>query len=628
MPPPPPSSGVAVAKERAGAAAATVAASPRDTESMALTSTIGTTASGPRSASGGSVRAASPLDSPSSHHLAVLTSTSRKRARDSAGGDSAGGRSSSRSPAHLVSTDAPQRTLPPQRHSAGWRGGDSSGTPPLWRGTAPLGTEEVFLESDAPARASSTPLQHTPNSQLLSQQQAPPYAAPSDDPSDAAAEEPAVEHALFTPATVARRPPQVQAAHRGVADARAGVAASSAASPATSSASRPSSHDETVQAILRANPPTTTRPVQLRPGYALPSPQSPLWTALEDDAGDVTSARDSATVLAEPPLADTQVSLFLTADEDDNADDDGAARPPRAAAHHVLTATHERRRLGTRSAAAAAGGRISLPLPGRSLNLLEDDGLHDDERPPLFVGDDGDDAAPFSLTQEANRQERGLDLQAALPRSRARRRGGVRGAGSDAPAAAATAPARPHSTPGAGLSRPAHHLTTRSRAAAHSHQTSPYSQLQRDVESTAAAAGDGAGPVAAARPSAAPSQKELRRRAEMLMWAERTRAFFHYIDTRPLHVTTSPLKPAASTPSIPRRVNRSESVAAAAVAARRSAATTSTSLVRRSRSASTLAPASSHPVPHRSSSSAFEAVLSRVRRETAAATATRRSTAL
>lgn len=522
---------------------------------------------------------------------------------------------------------------------------------------AELDEEGVFFETTM-TRASPAHLQRTPTSQLLSQQQAPPYSALSEG-RGASPQEPAVEQALFTPATVARRPqPQTVFGEALRSSPSSTAPAPSAVSPAASSASRPSSHDEAVQAILRANPPTMTRPVQLKPGYTVPSPQTPLWAALDaDEDDDHQTSRGSGQGSKEPLLSNTQVSLFRLGDEEE-ANTSGAVTTttlagalPRSghtstttiatvstSGVHVPTTTHECRRLGTR---AAANGSISLPAPGRSLNLLDEDGLHDDERLPVFIGMDGDsqgddtDGRAFSLTQEAILQERAQDMQAVLPRSRAYR-------GAAATRASATAMLHADKLGSADMSTPS---PTRQRAARTSLSTaqqraSPYSQLQRDVESTMAAAAARAAserhtatPAADVKPAGVLSQKELRRRADMLKWAEHTRAFFHFIDARPLHVTASPLKPPPSTSSQPRRGHPSQGGVTGyhrgsigTVQPRKSrVAAASMSLVRRSRSASAVAAVLSPSVAARRSSSAFEAVISRVKQEAAAAAKTTRS---
>lgn len=646
-----------------------VAVSPRETESMALTSATTTTATtGRRSDSTGSgevqgsantlreastinssVRPLSPTPvmtatSPSLVSVTTSATGARKRARELAERSSTirhsqGGRSPS-APATTGGLARRHLQRPRRSGSFGSDGSRISGTPQPARSPkmcTELYEEEVLFETMT-TRASPAQLQHTPTSQLLSQQQAPPYSATSEC-RDAAPQEPAVEQALFTPATVARRP-QPQAVFGAALPPSPSLAASalSAASPAASSASRPSSHDEAVQAILRANPPTMTRPVQLKPGYSIPSPQTPLWAALdaeEDEDHQTQTARNSGQELEEPLLTNTQVSLFQLGDEEEANMSDAVRMATLAGAlprsgHtstttiatvstlrvHVPTTTHECRRLGTR---AAANGSISLPAPGRSLNLLDEDGLHDDERLPVFVGMDGDsqaddtDGGAFSLTQEAIRQERAQDMQAVLPRSRAYRRAAAAQASVTTMLHAGKLGRADMSTPS-----PAHHRAVRTSLSTAQQRASPYSQLQRDVESTMAAAAAGAaterhtaGPAADVKPAGVLSQKELRRRADMLKWAEHTRAFFHFIDARPLHVTASPLKPPPSTFSQPRRSPT---------------ATASMSLVRRSHSASAAPSVLPPSVAMRRSSSAFEAVISRVKREAAAAVKTTRST--
>ncbi|AIO01726.1 hypothetical protein LPMP_341010 [Leishmania panamensis] len=665
--------------------------SPQETESMALTSaTTTTTMSGRRSTSTGSGKGQgsaaavheTPMVTSSIGSLSLLpmkTTTSpslvsaatsatneRKRARESAERCSIRRLQGGRSPSASATTGGSTRPLQRLCRSESFGSDKSriSDTPQLRRNTtcAELDVEEVFFESVT--RASPAHLQHTPTSQLLSQQQALPYSTLSED-HGVAPQGPALEQTLFTPATVARRPkPQTVLGEALRSSALSAASAPSAASPASSSASRLSSHDEAVQAILRANPPTTTRPVQLKPGYNAPSPQTPLWAALEDDRDeDDHAALGSGQALEELLLSNTQVSLFQLGDEEE-ANTSGAVRTTTRAdalpcsrhasvitaptvstvGVHVPATTHECRRLGTR---AAANGSISLPAPGRSLNLLDEDGLHDDERLPLFVGmesdsqDDGTDGEAFSLTQEANRQERARDMQAALPRSRA-----YRGAASAA-AARASAAATLH----AGKLGSADTFTpspTRQRATRASHTTvqqqgSPYSQLQRVVESTMAAATVVAAgqrhtttPVADTKPPEVLSQKELRRKTDMLRWAERTRAFFHFIDTRPLHVTSSPLKLPASTSSQARQGRCSQSVVTShyrkrirAVQTHKSRTpATSMSLACRSHSASTVrsVPSPSVAAHGSSSSSAFEDVISRVKREAAAAATSTRST--
>ncbi|KPI83804.1 hypothetical protein ABL78_7152 [Leptomonas seymouri] len=490
------------------------------------------------------------------------------------------------------------------------------------------GTEgdEIFFEASSPTTgtntAAATPLRHlqaTPTSQLLSQLQDLPYTAQSD---EQAGDEPEAT-VLFTPATVARR--RILPAVAGESNERhpsVGAAVESLRQSTTTSSplsgSRSSMHDEAVHAILRANPPTTTRPVELKPGYRIPSPRSPLWAAL--DASDETTegrpTRGSTSTADESRWSSTQVGLFQEEEEEGGAD---VARHPIAR----LTATQEHRRFSTRHTVQDS---ISLPAPGHSLNLLDDEGLHDDEQPSFFVGErgtpsrQGGDAAQeesfvFSLTQEACKQEREQDHQAVLPRSRTHRTTG---------AAAATTNA--FTTPS-----PARRSTRRRLRA--SQQASPFSQLQRDVEmaSTATAAGTAAGrspssPLsAAANPSTMLSQRELRRRADMLKWAERTRAFFHFIDSLPLRVSNSPLKPVSpltaqqsraqrQSSSLSRR-SRSQATSTARGTTGRSEGTVaaSISLVRRSHSAVASAPASRH------GSAAFEAVVLRVKQEAAAA---------
>jgi hypothetical protein len=516
--------------------------------------------------------------------------------------------------------------------------------------------DEVFVDaSNSPATgtvtASATPLrrlQGTPTSQLLSQLQDMPYTTQSNATPQEGMEgqDEEVEAAvLFTPATVARRRvlPVVAEVNRVSSPAAETATAVALATRATtSSGSRGSSvHDAAVQAILRANPPTTTRAVELKPGYRVPSPCSPLWAALDDNDSEVAeedrhhrhhSTRDSTRSEDDLLWSNTQVSLFQEDEEGRVSGSGGHGYDP------ALTATQERRRFsGTRR---TAQDRISLPAPGRSVNLLDDEDLHGDERPLLFVGErnmssraDGN-ASPdeesfvFSLTQEACKQEREQDQQAALPRSRHRRH-----ATADAAAAVKAAAV---STP----SPPRRGARTGLRA---SQQASPFSQLQRDVE--LASSFSTTAVTAAASPTSKPvttlSQRELRRRADMLKWAERTRAFFHFIDTLPLHVSHSPLKPTAATvtyPPQPSRRSKSQTITTLAAPddARRSktgnnsgcnrsgggaAATTyagpaaSMSLVRRSHSAVVVAPAQAS----RRGSAAFEAVVSRVKREAAVA---------
>ncbi|TPP46436.1 KRI1-like C-terminal family protein [Leishmania donovani] len=616
-----------------------VAVSPCETESMALTNATTTTATtGRRSASTGSgkgrgsantLREASTINSSigplsptpvmtaTSPSLASATTSAtgaRKRARESAErGSTIRHSQGGRSPSAPATTGGLARHLLQRPRRSGSFGSDGrriSGTPQLVRDPnmcAELDEEGVFFETTT-TRASPAHLQRTPTSQLLSQQQAPPYSALSES-RDAAPQEPAVEQALFTPATVARRPQPQPVFGEALRSSPSSTApAPSAVSPAASSASRPSSHDEAVQAILRANPPTMTRPVQLKPGYTVPSPQTPLWAALDaDEDEDHQTARGSGQGLEEPLLSNTQASLFQFGDEEE-AKTSGAVRTTTlvgalphsghasnttiatvsALGVHVPTTTHECRRLGTR---AAANGSISLPAPGRSLNLLDEDGLHDDERLPVFVGMDGDsqggdtDGMAFSLTQEANRQERAQDMQAVLPRSRAYR-------GAAAAQASATTMLHAGKLGSANMSTPN------------------------------------------VKPAGVLSQKELRRRADMLKWAERTRAFFHFIDARPLHVTASPLKPPPPTSSQPRRGYHSQSGVTdyhrgsiGTVQPRKSrTAAASMSLVRRSHSASAAPAVLSPSVAARRSSSAFEAVISRVKRAAAAASKTTRST--
>ncbi|CAJ1992918.1 hypothetical protein conserved [Leishmania donovani] len=667
-----------------------VAVSPCETESMALTNATTTTATtGRRSASTGSgkgrgsantLREASTINSSigplsptpvmtaTSPSLASATTSAtgaRKRARESAErGSTIRHSQGGRSPSAPATTGGLARHLLQRPRRSGSFGSDGrriSGTPQLVRDPnmcAELDEEGVFFETTT-TRASPAHLQRTPTSQLLSQQQAPPYSALSES-RDAAPQEPAVEQALFTPATVARRPQPQPVFGEALRSSPSSTApAPSAVSPAASSASRPSSHDEAVQAILRANPPTMTRPVQLKPGYTVPSPQTPLWAALDaDEDEDHQTARGSGQGLEEPLLSNTQASLFQFGDEEE-AKTSGAVRTTTlvgalphsghasnttiatvsALGVHVPTTTHECRRLGTR---AAANGSISLPAPGRSLNLLDEDGLHDDERLPVFVGMDGDsqggdtDGMAFSLTQEANRQERAQDMQAVLPRSRAYR-------GAAAAQASATTMLHAGKLGSANMSTPspARQRAARTSLSIAQQRASPYSQLQRDVESNMAAAAAGAAserhttaPAADVKPAGVLSQKELRRRADMLKWAERTRAFFHFIDARPLHVTASPLKPPPPTSSQPRRGYHSQSGVTdyhrgsiGTVQPRKSrTAAASMSLVRRSHSASAAPAVLSPSVAARRSSSAFEAVISRVKRAAAAASKTTRST--
>lgn len=621
--------------------------------------------------------------------IRTTTAVTRKRARESVGHRS----SSSDAPVQERSPSAPGTTgvpppLPRGRRSdslvAGLDSARRTGTPRLsdTRRTGALhvgsGEEEVFVDADSPATlarastqtapataaaAAAAQLQRTPTSQLLSQHQTQPYASatPPEELANGAAVQagrgqwsaggdlapaPLMEEALFvTPATVARRPPPQS------------VLGEALRASASSSASRPSSHDDAVQAILRANPPTTTRPVTLRPGYAVPSPRSPLWAALdtEDEAesrrgsrtagergsGGVSAAAAAVAVVRESGvggaeseeeetlLTNTQVSLFQF-EEDDDTDLRGVTA--------TAAATHPRRH------PLAAQPSISLPAPGCSLNLLDEDGLHEDEETPFFVSPDREASAAaahggeelFSLTQEAARQERGgNDLHAALPRARRQR----------AVAAGAAPSASPHSRGAPLLATPS--PSRRSRASVSG--ASPFSQLQREVEGAAAAAADAgvgavsvpaglAGGAAHAKAGAAvPSQRELRRRAEMLKWAERTRAFFHFIDTRPLHVTASPAKlpspsPAGVAAAALRRSSRGHStvtatprlgIDAALLHKTRSAAAASMSLVRRSHSGSAVAPqqrsASRNSGGSSSNSTAFAAVVSRVKREAAAA---------
>ncbi|KAG5492525.1 hypothetical protein JKF63_01103 [Porcisia hertigi] len=494
-------------------------------------------------------------------------------------------------------------------------------------------------------RASPAHLQHTPTSQLLSQQQAAPYSVLPDDREDVPRELP-VEQMLFTPATVARRPkPPIVLGETLQTSAPSTTSARDVTSPAVSSASRPSSHDEAVQAILRAGPPTTTRLVQLKPGYKVPSPQTPLWAALEDDGDENESAaRGSGSTLGETLLNNTtQVTLFQLGEEEEANRTDAMATTTLATADmHKPVTTHECRRLGTR---AAGSGSISLPAPGRSLNLLDEDGL-DDEHLPLFVGteghgwDDKTDSESVSLTQEANQQERSQDMRAVLPRSR-------RGRGTTSSAAArASTSALSHtgklgsanmSTPS-----PAPQRAVRTFVRTAQPHASPYSQLRRDVEGTVGEAPATATsesrttvPAAAVNPNVVLSRKELRWKTDMLKWVERTRAFFHFIDTRPLHVTSSPLKLAAAASSRTQRKSRSQSVVTgvhrASIMAlpreKKSRAATSMSLVNRSSSASTVPAAPSPSVAaYRSSHNAFEAVISRVKREAAAMVTKTRST--
>ncbi|KAG5466692.1 hypothetical protein LSCM1_00862 [Leishmania martiniquensis] len=665
-----------------------VAASPRETESMALTtattapstsrhcsiSTRSSKGHGSTVAAHGASTITSPMSAPSPPSMTTAKSPSldnvvtsaiggRKRARSwtehSSRSDSRDGRSPSASVATGNVARPPQRSRP--SGPFGSDNGRISGTPQLGRG-AKTHAEEVVFEATA-TKDSPSHLQRTPTSQLLSQRQAPPYSALAEDRC-VTPQEPALEQALFTPATVARRPQPQAAIGKAIPSSALSVAsAANSASPAASSTSRPSSHDEAVQAILRANPPTTTRPVQLKPGYKVPSPQSPLWAALEDDRDeDDYAARDSGPGLEEPLLSSTQISLFQLGDEEETSTS-GAARttalaglPPSSVqtsattaatvpteGAHVPTTMHECRRLAM---GAAANKSISLPAPGRSLNLLDEDGLHDDERLPLFVemggdsqGDDADGES-FSLTQEANRQDREQDVQAILPRSRARR--GAASAAATRPSVTAILHPSKFNSANMSTPSPARQRAARTSLSAPQQQASPYSQLQRDMESTMAAGAaaserQATAPAAGMKPPRVLSQKELRRRADMLKWAERTRAFFHFIDTRPLQVTSSPLKPLAATLTQSRRGTCSESVVVGAH--RRSiggahprkspTVEASVSLVRRSHSASTAA-ASPHPsVATHSSSSAFEAVISRVRREAAAAAAnaTRRASA-
>ncbi|KAG5490986.1 hypothetical protein JIQ42_00872 [Leishmania sp. Namibia] len=630
-----------------------VRVSPRETESMALTTvTTATSASGHRSVSTASSKGRG--STAAAHEAPTFTS--------SMSAPSLPPMATAKSPPLVSATTSATgarkraRRWTERRSSSHSRDGGSPSSPTktedLGRCTnthAESSEEEVFFETIA-KRDSPAHLQHTPTSQLLSQRQAPSYSALSED-RNAAPQEPAVEQALFTPATVARRPQPQSVLGKAL---RSSALSAASAPSAASSASRPSSHDETVQAILRENPPTTTRPVQLKPGYKVPSPQTPLWAALEDD-GDDDAARSSGQGLEEPLLSSTQVSLFQLGDEEETSSSGAVRMTARAGVLprsgqactttaatvstvgvHVPTTTHECRRLGK---SAAANASISLPAPGRSLNLLDEDGLHDDERLPLFVGMEGDsqgvdtDGGAFSLTQEARRQDRAQDVQAVLPRSRAHR--GATGAAATRASAAAALHTGKLGSAGMSTPSPARQRAVRTSLSAPQQQASPFSQLQRDVESTMAAAAaeserHNTAPAAGAKPLGALSQKELRRRADMLKWAERTRAFFHFIDTRPLQVTLSPLKPPASTPSQLHRRSSSRSVVAGGhrgsiggVQPRKSRrAEASMSLVHRSHSASTTPASPSRSVAEHSSNSAFEAVISRVKREAAAAAAT------
>ncbi|GET92616.1 hypothetical protein, conserved [Leishmania tarentolae] len=666
------------------------AVSPRETESMALTSiTTRTSTTGRRTPSTGSGKSQGSANTlheastiiPSMGPLSLtpvmtltppslvsaatrVTAAARKRAREPAERSRSGTRHSQggRSPSAPATTGMLTRPLQRTRRS-GSIGSDSSlisGTPQLMRNTkmcVEMEEEELFFETMTTS-VSSAHLQHTPTSQLLSQQQVPPYSALSED-RDAAPQGPAVEQALFPPATVARRPqPQTVRGEELLSSVSSAASALSAVSPTASSASRPSSHDEAVQAILRANPPTITRLVQLKPGYSVPSPQTPLWAALDaDEDEEEHTARRSGQESEEPLLSNTQISLFQLGSEGE-ASTSGAVTTATLASGlprsghtsaaiigtvstsgvHVPTTMHECRRLGTR---AAANGSISLPAPGRSLNLLDEDGLHDDERLPVFVGMDGDsqdndtDGGAFSLTQEANRQEREHDMQAVLPRSRACR-------GAAAAQASTTAMLHAGKLGGAGMSTPspARQRAVRTSLSTVQQRVSPYSQLQRDVERTMAAAEARAAnerhattPAADVKPPEVLSQKELRRRADMLKWAEHTRAFFHFIDARPLHVTTSPPKPLPSTSLQQRRSSDKNNVSyhnrgsiGMVEARKRGRAVASMSLVRRSHSASAVPTVPSLSVAAHRRSSAFEAVISRVKREAAAAAKTTRST--
>ncbi|KAG5491983.1 hypothetical protein GH5_00880 [Leishmania sp. Ghana 2012 LV757] len=527
-----------------------VPVSPRETESMALTTvTTATSASGHRSVSTASSKGRG--STAAAHEPPTFTS--------SMGAPSLRPMTTAKSPPLVsVATSATgarkrARRWTERRSSSHSRDGGSPSSPTkpedLGRCTnthAESSEEEVFFEKIA-KRDSPAHLQHTPTSQLLSQRQAPPYSALSED-RNAPPQEPAVEQALFTPATVARHPQPQSVLGQAL---RSSALSTASAPSAASSASRPSSHDETVQAILRANPPTTTRPVELKPGYKVPSPQTPLWAALEDDGDDDDAARSSGHGLEEPLLSSTQVSLFQLGDEEETSSSGAVRMTARAGALprsgqtstttaatvstvgvHVPTTTHECRRLGK---SAAANASISLPAPGRSLNLLDEDGLHDDEQLPLFVGMEGDsqgddtDGGAFSLTQEARRQDRAQDLQAVLPRSRAHR--GATGAAATRASAAAALRAGKLGSAGMSTPSPARQRAVRTSLSAPQQQASPFSQLQRDVESTMAAAAAESerhttAPAAGAKPLGALSQKELRRRADMLKWAERTRAFF------------------------------------------------------------------------------------------------------
>ncbi|KAG5467224.1 hypothetical protein CUR178_00865 [Leishmania enriettii] len=637
--------------------------SPRETESMALTTvTTATSASGHRSVSTASSKGRG--STAAAHEAPTFTS--------SIGAPSLRPMATAKSPPFVsAATSAtgarkrPRRWTEHRSSSYSRDGGSpSSPTKPEDLGrctnTHAESSGEVLFEEIA-ERDSPAHLQHTPTSQLLSQRQAPPYSALSED-QNAAPQEPAVEQALFTPATVARRPQPQSLLGKAL---RSSALSASSAPSAASSASRPSSHDEAVQAILRANPPTTTRPVQLKPGYKVPSPQTPLWVALEDDGDDEDdAARSSGQGLEEPLLSSTQVSLFQLGDEEETSSTGAVRMTARAGVLpcsrqtsattaatvstvgvHVPTTTHECRRLGK---IAASNASISLPAPGRSLNLLDEDGLHDDERLPLFVGMEGDsqgddtDDRAFSLTQEARRQDRAQDVQAVLPRSRAHR--GAAGAAATRASAAAELHAGKLGSADMSTPSPARQRAVRISLSAPQQQVSPFSQLQRDVESTMAAAAAAeserhtTAPAASAKPLGALSQKKLRRTADMLKWAERTRAFFHFIDTRPLQVTLSPLKPPASTPSqLHRRSSSSRSAVAGGhrgsiggVQRRKSRrAEASMSLVRRSHSASTTPASPLRSAAEHSSDSAFEAVISRVRQQAAAAadTVTRRTSA-
>ncbi|KAL7710580.1 hypothetical protein N2W54_007093 [Lotmaria passim] len=492
----------------------------------------------------------------------------------------------------------------------------------------------VAMSSTAAATTATTPLRHlqgTPTSQLLSQLQDLPYIAQSTETREV--ETGWETAALFTPATVARRRGPLAVA--GEIDARHSAASITTTITTSASGSRGSVHDEAVQAILRANPPTTTRAVELKPGYHVPSPRSPLWATFDADSDTTEGRRTRGSIRREEEeerdWTNTQVSLFQ---EDEEACEAGAT-PRQVPA--LIASTHEKRRLDARRSAQDS---ISLPAPGRSVNLLDDEGLHDDERLPLFVGERdtpsraGGNAGPaetseeesfvFSLTQEACKQERESDHQATLPRSRCRRRTAT------ATSMRASASITPSPT----------RRSTHTRRSA-SLRASPFSQLQRDVElASQVAAARATGTSAAAAATATPpfpmlSQRELQRRADMLKWAERTRAFFHFIDSLPLHVANSPKKPAAQSLSQQRqqttRRGRSTTIVAVAHPSRSGSSSVrggqamaaSMSLVRRSHSAAAVAPAPAT----RHGSAAFEAVVSRVKREAAAASQQQRRSA-